>query len=753
MLELNKVHLGDNMQLIKQIPNNTVDSIVTDPPYGISFMNKKWDYDVPSVEFWKEAYRVLKPGGHILVACGTRTQHRMAVNIEDAGFEIRDIVAWIYGSGFPKSKDISLAIDKGEGLPNRGHRIATASRHHPDGTLEPNGELLPPYEPKTDQAKQWQGFGTALKPSAEYFTLAKKPMHDKETSNEIMEVSKCLLKSFVRIVESTSSLNPKDSKGVSNIAQWIVKENTDTLEDLLEVMGMLQSYITENTNSNIVLLWLNTLVDLWKIKNTSTIKMELNTTTELKILKSMEWESILQNIILPKENQNVGQSAFVYDVASIFNVLKLKSMHIITHIAQENATSVQLDPKTNIELFTLARKPIEGTVANNVLKWGCGGLNIDGCRVDFVSEEDRNSTACGFVKDRCSNNPSHNWGMKDINVGEPSKSNGRFPANVIHDGSDEVVALFPKSGGCKPHQIISNNQKYDGWGTITRKNGEMVGYDDNGGSAARFFKTIKYSKEDVEWLNVNTAESNLSQEEKLLDIVANLVQIEAQKEGFYLILSNTIKPFMNEIRKQSRKDSVINMQQMKNTAEKSLLDLKHIITEMLNQNHVNYAEIQLLINTMTIIQNLMNIDGFVEVVTSNITLNNMVHGEVDCLNRLFYTAKASQSERNEGLYGFEDVSGGSYKFREDGSLDGTIPIRKNFHPTVKPLDLMQYLCRLITPRGGLVLEPFAGSGTTCIACKLERMNFIGMEIDADYVKIAEARIKAADVQYDIFDFL
>ena len=114
-METNKIYQGDCLDVLKTFPDNSVDSIVTDPPYGISFMGKKWDYDVPKVEIWKEALRVLKPGGHALVACGTRTQHRMAVNLEDAGFEIRDIVAWIYGSGFPKSLNIGKAVDKLQG--------------------------------------------------------------------------------------------------------------------------------------------------------------------------------------------------------------------------------------------------------------------------------------------------------------------------------------------------------------------------------------------------------------------------------------------------------------------------------------------------------------------------------------------------------------------------------------------------------------------------------------------------------------
>ena len=108
----NTVIHWDSLEVLKTLEDNSIDSIVSDPPYWISFMGKKWDYDVPSVELWKEAMRVLKPGGHALVACGTRTQHRMAVNLEDAGFEIRDIVAWVYGSGFPKSLAIWKAINK-----------------------------------------------------------------------------------------------------------------------------------------------------------------------------------------------------------------------------------------------------------------------------------------------------------------------------------------------------------------------------------------------------------------------------------------------------------------------------------------------------------------------------------------------------------------------------------------------------------------------------------------------------------------
>ena len=178
---------------MKTLEDNSVDSIVSDPPYGISFMAKKWDYDVPSVEVWKEAMRVLKPGGHALIACGTRTQHRMVVNIEDAGFEIRDVVSWIYGSGFPKSLNISKAIDKAAGaeredvgkrfnaVGQQGERTTGGDKlrsDHPD-YVKPTGT--------TEAAQQWDGWGTALKPSSEFFTLCRKPLSEKTIAANVLK--------------------------------------------------------------------------------------------------------------------------------------------------------------------------------------------------------------------------------------------------------------------------------------------------------------------------------------------------------------------------------------------------------------------------------------------------------------------------------------------------------------------------------------------------------------------------------------
>ena len=187
---INLLH-GDCLEQMKTLDDNSVDSIVSDPPYGISFMAKKWDYDVPKVEVWREAMRVLKPGGHALIACGTRTQHRMVVNIEDAGFEIRDVVSWIYGSGFPKSLNISKAIDKAAGAEREvvGERkkLQSYGANEVYGDGPDKGGIQKITAPATEAAKQWDGWGTALKPSSEFFTLCRKPLSEKTIAANVLK--------------------------------------------------------------------------------------------------------------------------------------------------------------------------------------------------------------------------------------------------------------------------------------------------------------------------------------------------------------------------------------------------------------------------------------------------------------------------------------------------------------------------------------------------------------------------------------
>lgn len=193
MTENIEIKLGDCLEVLKTLPDNSIDSIVTDPPYGLKFCGEKWDKGVPSVDCWKECLRVLKPGGYLLAFAGTRTQHLMCSNIENAGFEIRDMIAWVYGEGFPKGENIAIAIDKKKGLQeDRAHNFNVASQNAKkwegkdplagrDNSLRCDSKNFVPYEPKCEESRKWNGWNTALKPAFEPITMARKPFPRKST--------------------------------------------------------------------------------------------------------------------------------------------------------------------------------------------------------------------------------------------------------------------------------------------------------------------------------------------------------------------------------------------------------------------------------------------------------------------------------------------------------------------------------------------------------------------------------------------
>ena len=181
-----KILHGNNLDILPTLPDNSVDSIVTDPPYELGFMGKKWDSSgiAYSVELWQQCLRVLKPGGHLLSFGGTRTYHRVAVAIEDAGFELRDSIAWLYGSGFPKSLDVSKAINKAAGVeyeakPASGVGFMNSSDDGYNTTLN----QLSQVGQSTPEAQQWQGWGTALKPAFEPVIVARKPIEGTVANN------------------------------------------------------------------------------------------------------------------------------------------------------------------------------------------------------------------------------------------------------------------------------------------------------------------------------------------------------------------------------------------------------------------------------------------------------------------------------------------------------------------------------------------------------------------------------------------
>jgi DNA modification methylase len=233
------VHIGNNLDILPTLPDNSVDSIVTDPPYELGFMGKKWDSSgiAYSVELWRECLRVLKPGGHLLSFGGTRTWHRVAVGIEDAGFEVRDSIAWMYGSGFPKSLDVSKAIDKAAGA----DREVIGNKVRPDGTSRPNkanwsaGETNTYAQdnwtkqnmakggnnitaPSTPEAQQWEGWGTALKPAFEPIVVARKPLIGTVAENVLTHGTGALNIDGSRIGTERTVTAPRGKREGTNLA-------------------------------------------------------------------------------------------------------------------------------------------------------------------------------------------------------------------------------------------------------------------------------------------------------------------------------------------------------------------------------------------------------------------------------------------------------------------------------------------------------------------------------------------------------
>ena len=490
----NKILCGDSLEVLKDFEDNYFDSVVTDPPYGLAFMGKKWDYDVPQVELWKEVYRVLKPGGHILSFAGSRTYHRMAVNIEDAGFEIRDMLGWLYGSGFPKSHNIGKAVDK------------------------INGRF---YD---NNFKEY---------------CNKKRINKKYSFNDINK----LMGVAVTGGGFASSILGDKSKNTLP-----TKQNYKKLKNILDLDDRFDDLIN----------------------------------------KAEAEREVVGKSIVPTGHSFAGER---YTKESIDKEVDI-TIPKTEQAKQWEGWGTALKPAH--EPIVMARKPFNTSVAENVLTHGTGGINIDECRVGTEKMKwQKRGKSVNYAKTT----------FKD-RTGEVNE--GRFPANIIHDGSEEVLEVFPETGKSSGGRIGKKQQ------------------------------------------------------------------------------SNTTHIVAGEYRKGN--------------------------------------------------------PGF---------------GDSGSAARFFYCAKASKAERNMGLDDFE----GKYldPQRKVGSKGGTNPRnrgaeskRKNYHPTVKPIKLMEYLVRLVTPKEGIVLEPFAGSGTTLIACKQQGFNYIGIEKEQEYCDIAEARLKGLTIQEELF---
>ena len=466
------LRLGSCIDVMATLPENSVDTIITDPPYHLTsitkrfggknaapaqfgtdgafaraskgFMGKTWDGgDVAfQVATWEQAYRVLKPGGFLLAFGGTRTYHRMVCAIEDAGFEIRDTIAWVYGSGFPKSYDISKGIDKQAGAKREvvGVREDFNKRARKNGvpsseyimaggwksTTETVGILT---APSTPEAQLWDGWGTALKPAHESVCIAQKPEQlfwERGIIVENLNKLEGRLWSLLpaNIVEKNFGLSQKEYGEVCDSARWSADEKQRTLEGLLEQMDMSQLESATISSLNTVSLWKSTLAEVLSFMNTCTTETGSSLTTDLKILNCSLSQLTPQGIITAKITQD-GQPSNVSTVGSLFYAVTKKLSYIQELSAQENVTSREnlSDLRPNNEPIVVAMKPVDGTFVNNALTWGVAGLWIDGGKVPTNGEEVTINT--------------WNDGSKPFGGGAGheysgrTKSDGRFPANLI----------------------------------------------------------------------------------------------------------------------------------------------------------------------------------------------------------------------------------------------------------------------------------------------------------------------------------
>jgi DNA modification methylase len=394
------VYIGNNLDILPTLPDNSVDSIVTDPPYELGFMGKSWDSSgiAYNVDLWRECLRVLKPGGHLLSFGGTRTWHRIAVAIEDAGFEVRDSIAWMYGSGFPKSLDVSKAIDKGTGE-NRQRQIKFVNWMRSTGiTAKQINDAT-----ETQMASHYIGFSQPAIATADLFDKLRPYLP--EVPEEIE-----------RLVAERTGIEWKDYKN-------------------REVLG----------------------------KGNSTLIAKSGTYAITNGEAAEKWEPKDYNITAPATPE----------------------------AQQWEGWGTALKPA--FEPVIVARKPLIGTVAANVLEHGTGALNIDGSR---IGTEKRKNNINDF-----SNQHGNSFGNGEpiAKTGE-SEVTGRWPANVILDEYSAGL-LDEQSGDSKsPKTYVRNAGTLEGDRVAYANIGEAAGtesknYGDSGG-ASRFFYVAKASKRD-----------------------------------------------------------------------------------------------------------------------------------------------------------------------------------------------------------------------------------------------------------------
>lgn len=527
----------DCRDALRALPAECVDSVVTDPPYHLTsivkrfgganaapaqfgtdgaykrastgFMGKQWDGGDIAFDpaFWAEVYRVLKPGGHVVAFGASRGYHRMACAIEDAGFEIRDSLMWVYASGFPKSHDVSKGIDKAAGAKREkiGERRAGIKPNGGlcEGGLNEADKMLPITAPATPEAVQWEGWGTALKPAFEPILLCSKPLTVAQhvaicvegVTCQILELLEWCDSSVSGAEKSFSDIRAKCDAVASSVAanakiRSLASIGIASFADQTSTLLARESNAPIRTRGCFVLSHVkpNGSEDKTAEQVIPRGQAEDISTRLLDMSMSVTMGDISENIALLWNDISValldGANTFTIETASKLTIaLKTLNLSMQQHISIDTGN---LSP--DALPIVLARKPLsEGTVAANVLKWGTGALNIDGCRVEASDGANR-------ARPPRTSNEILGGGKGTNLTASPHNDAGRWPANVVHDGSEEVVGAFPtqKSGAWNGKRNSSKTKNTFG----EFESRDETPREASEGSAARFFYSAKASKAD-----------------------------------------------------------------------------------------------------------------------------------------------------------------------------------------------------------------------------------------------------------------
>lgn len=566
------LHHGDSLEVLKTLPDNSVDAIVCDPPAGIGFMGRDWDSNKGGRDAWiawlssimKEGLRVLKPGGHALVWALPRTSHWTGMAVEDAGFELRERISHLFGSGFPKSMCVSKAIDKAAGAEREvvgravygdGH-VQNSAESMGYGGCDPDSDRRLLTAPATEAARQWQGWGTALKPAMEDWWLARKPLSEK-------------------------------------------------------------------------------------------------------------------------------------------------------------------------------------TVAANVLQHGTGALNIDGCRVAGEAIKTTRGTALGRMSD-------DTW-KADAMRGEQFESHpaGRWPANLITDGSEEVLAGFPQSVARPAAAVLRGEVSGDGGGDgnaygAGMNKGARTGYADSEKSAARFFKQVSHDDEDLATIQrfMYCAKASKRDRNSGLDSSTEVIIEWSQslESSTWENEARKVRLLVDTEQSPPRVTGAFGAQNNDATAWSTLL-FGSGTTGQSQQGSMCTTKTKTGCTTTSEILSFCR-SSITSASTQDALLEMASHGSHAENVDLSTLSITTTNELMASALGAEHVA---LPMR----LKISASAAKSGHPTVKPVELMSWLVRLVTPPNGLVLDPFMGSGSTGKAAMLEGFRFIGIEREAEYIAIARARIEAA----------